>query len=210
MKTSVLVSGFAALCLLVTFAEAPRRHGDTKIFAASKDHISIAAMNKPTMLPGAIITNYRNKETGVTIPVVPAEDFSYLKFDLTKYLESDAITLNENEVMADVTEADYNCLKFDLSDYIFDSEFIADEIPELSVSEFEHLRFDVNDFTNTLDGEFTETTVLPLEEVKINNQTSFSAVDGKTDEYTYLKFKVSEYYKSANPFSDIQFELPEE
>jgi hypothetical protein len=51
------------------------------------------------MLPGVVITNYRNKDAAITVPAIPAEDFSYLKFDAAKYMETDAMNLKETEVL---------------------------------------------------------------------------------------------------------------
>jgi hypothetical protein len=207
MKTSVLISSIAALYLLVAFAETTRRHGEDKLNVASTENISIPTVKMATMLPGVVIKADRKKEAGFSIPVIPAEDFSYLKFDVTDYLEAEAINQDEAEVLPEAIEADYSYLKFNISDYT-DLELTGNEItellaienntisaPEPIVNEFEYLRFDVNDYISNSATETDEIGELPSE---------------PENEFGYLKFDVTKYYSSASLSSDEQFELPEE
>jgi len=211
MKTSVLISSIAALYLLVAFAETTRRHGEDKMNLASTENISIATVKMATILPGVIITADRKMEPGISIPAVPAEDFSYLTFDINDYLEAEAVNQDEAEVLPEATEADYSYLKFNISDFT-DPELSDSEItelpvnenitanistPELSVYEFEYLRFDVNDYISNSITEPAEIGELPLESESVN-------------EFGYLKFDVTKYYSPATLSSDEQFELPKE
>jgi len=209
MKTSVLISSIAALYLLVAFAETTRRHGEEKMNVASSENISLATVKMATMLPGVVITAERKKEASINIPVIPAEDYSYLKFDVNDYLEAEIVNTDEAEILPEAMEADYSYLKFNVSDYT-DSELTGDEItelpinennttislPETSVNEFEYLRFNVNDYINKNATGNTEIDELPLEVEPAN-------------EFGYLKFDVTKYYNSALS-SDEEFELPNE
>jgi hypothetical protein len=220
MKTSILISSFAVLCLLVTFAEAPRRHGEDKMNLTSTDNISIKTLEGATLLTGVVITADINKEADITIQVIPAEDFSYLNFDVTEYTNEVALSLDEAEVLPEATEADFSYLKFNVSDYTSDSEFNSDETAELPVTannaitipelvSFEYLRFDVNDYINSIETESTEIGELPIEEVKTENPAAKSVACETPIEFSYLKFDVTKYYSSSNQGSDEMFELPE-
>ena len=210
MKTSVLISSIAALYLLVAFAETTRRHGEEKMNVASSENISLATVKMATMLPGVVITAERKKEASINIPVILAEDYSYLKFDVNDYLEAEIVNTDEAEILPEAMKADYSYLKFNVCDYT-DSELTGDEItelpinennttislPEPSVNEFEYLRFDVNDYISKSAMETAEIGELTLEVEPAN-------------EFGYLKFDVTKYYSSSDLSSDEQFELPEE
>ena len=223
MKTSILISSVAALCLLVTFAEAPRRHGEDKMNSSSTDNISIAVMSRPTMLPGVVITADKKKEAGISVPDIPAEDFSYLKFDVSEYTKDEAVNLDEVEMLPEATETEFSYLKFNVSDYITDSELSVGEIaelpvyenntvynstPEPSISEFEYLRFDVIEYISNSGTEATGIGELPIEEIQALNQAEITPSGETINEFGYLKFDASKYYSSANMSSE-EFELPE-
>ena len=209
MKTSVLISSIAALYLLVAFAETTRRHGEDKLNVVTTENISIATVKMATMLPGVVITADRKKEAVIILPVIPNEDFSYLKFDTSDYSEAEAINQDEAEVLPEAVEVDYSYLKFNISDYTA-PELTGSEITELPVNEnnnsstpepveneFEYLRFDVNDYISNSVMEAEEIGELPLE-------------SEPTNEFGYLKFDVTKFYSSAALSYDEQFELPEE
>jgi len=210
MKTSILVSGFAALCLLVTFAEAPRRHREDKMNVASKDNISIEIAKKAIVLPGVAITNNGNNDAWITVPAIHASDFSYLKSDATEYMETDARNLEEPIVLPEASETDFSYLKFKISDFQTDSEFNGDELPvnennastisrlEPVVNEFEYLRFDSNDYTSACWTDSNEIGKLPLDEDKTGDPVQIRTPGETTDEFGYLKFEITKYYSSEN------------
>lgn len=223
MKTSLLISSFAALCLLVTFAESPRRHGEDKMNFTSTDNISVVTLNRATMLPGVVITADRTKKALITELLTPTTDFSYLKFDAAEYLETDAVNLDEAEVLPEAIEADFSYLKFNVSDFSMGTELTSDgieelpvnetsntniSIPELALNEFEYLRFDVNDYING--AEVAGIGDLPLEEAKNSDQSELAVPGEIKIDFGYLKFNVAKYYTSGNLSSEEQFELPEE
>jgi len=224
MKTTILISSFAALCLLVTFAEAPRRHGEKRMNSISTGNISILALNRPSMLSGVVITAHRKAETGILVPVNPDNNFSYLAFDVTEYMESESTNLDEAEMLPEARENDYSYLKFNTGTYRSDEEFTGDEIPELPVNEsnsadisapdpavndFGYLRFISNDFISNISSEAGQIGELPLEEVKTYKQDEIMAPDNASNEFGYLTFDVTKYYSLENGGSDAQPELPE-
>jgi len=209
MKTSVLISSITALSLLVTFAVTPRRHGEDKMNIGSTTDISIALENRATMLPGVVITPDRKKEAGVSVPVIPAEDFSYLKFEMSEYMDSDATSLDEVEALPETSEADFSYLKFRIDDYISGSELTGAEIEELPVNEFGYLRFDVNDYINNTGSENSGIGDLPESETG-TGEAEIAIPNEATPELNYLKFDVNKYYNAGNLSAVEVFELPEE
>lgn len=220
MKTSILISSIAALYLLLTFAEAPRRYGEDKMDLTSKDHITVVTTNKPIMLPGVVITPGKLTEYGVTLPDMVTEDFSYLEFDVKKYLESDALTPDNDEILPEASETDFRYLKFNSSDYVTDSEFTSDELTELPISEnstieitvseplvnkFEFLKFDVSDHISN-SGTIGD---LLLEEAKTGNRAESLVPGENTNKFGYFKFYVTKYIGSDILNAKEQFELPE-
>ncbi len=190
MKTSILISSFAALCLLLTFAEAPRRHGEVRMNKVTRENISIATVERAIMLPGVTITAYKNMETRGKIPDLPAEDFGYLKF-------------NVNNFTSDVALSGY-----EISELPENNNSVPNSSStELAANEFGYLRFDVNDYINKNGAE--EIRELPAEEAINLRETKISTPAETINEYTYLKFDVSDYYNPADQAYNDQFEVPE-
>lgn len=220
MKTSILISSFVTLCLLVTFAEAPRHHGEEKKNITSTENFSIKTIESVTMLPALLVAADLNSEANITIPVFAAEDFSYLEFNVTKYMEADANNPDVAEVLPEATKTDFSYLKFKVNDFITNSNFNMDEKDELPVSEnistlvpvpamYEYLRFDVNQYNNSAETEAAEIGKLLSQEVKTNNPAAISVTGETPTEFGYLKFDVTKYYSLSNLGTDEKFELPE-
>jgi hypothetical protein len=188
MKTSVLISGIAALLLMITFAEAPLRRESYRVSKSQNDEIAFIQVNGMMPLAKTNKPTLKKEASPVTIAVIPADDYSYLKFDVSDYISSDATVEAENE-MPESTVSDYSYLKFDVNEYMNNSEFTdseAIELPSQPVSEFEYLRFDVNDYYTAGEIETIETGV---------------------NEFSYLKFDVNNFYNAKNTGSE--YELPE-
>lgn len=181
MKTSILISSIAALCLLLTFAESPRHLSENKLRSASPDNISVVTVERPIMLPGVVITADIKNKTAIALWAFHTEDFSALKFDVTKYMEVCDINLNETEILPEAIETDYSYLKFNISDYTSESALTSVETNEFPVNEnntnavsslvpvaneFENLRFDVNDYIKNSITESPESGEMPLAESK--------------------------------------------
>lgn len=181
MKTSILVSGFAALCLLITFAEAPRRHSGDKINVAYTSNIAIPRIDRVTTLPGVYITADRKKEATVAVTVIHTDDFSYLKFNVNDFI-SDSQSSGDKTTELPVNE-----------------EYTAPALlPEPAVNQFDYLRFDVNDYIHKTWMEAEEAGGLSVAESET------------TDQFGYLKFDTNKYFSASGLCSEVQFELPEE
>jgi len=226
MKTSILISSFAALCLLVTFAEAPRRHGGDKMNSASADNTSIATVMRATMLSGVTVTADRKNQSINTLPAIPVEDFDYLVFNAAEYMETDAVNPEEVELLPEAIETDYSYLKFDVNNYSTDSEIPVDAFPEMPVNEnpnvsvlyepepvlneFEYLRFNVNGYMNNKGIQDDLLGELPLAETNIVEQGKLSSPLELTSVFGYLKFDVTKFYSADSLNYNNHFELPEE
>jgi len=181
MKTSILISGVASLCLLLTFAESPRHLRENKLRSESTDNISVVTVDRPIMLPGVVITADIKNETAIAFTAIHTEDFSTLKFDVIKYMEADDSRQNDAEILPEAIETDYGYLKFNISDYATESSQTSGEANELPVNEnntnavsssvpvaneFDNLKFDINDYIKNSTTETPEIGEMPLAESK--------------------------------------------
>jgi len=187
MKTSIIISSIAALLLMITFAESPSRRDVNKLNASSNDEISFIQING--LMPAsetkkAII---KKEASLVTLPSLPAEDYSYLKFDVSDYIAADA-NLDVYNEMPEIPVSDYSYLKFDVNEYSNNSEFTDSEAIELPVNEFAYLHFDVSDYYTA--GEIETITT-------------------GENEFSYLKFDVNSYYTPSVEDTESTYELPE-
>jgi hypothetical protein len=174
MKTSIIVSGIAALCLMITFAEAPRRHGEENMNVNSNNNISFVTVNMANMLPGVEVTSFRSKKNDIA---ASREDFSYLKFNSSNFEKA----ATETESMPEASEADFNYLKFDASKY-FEINPTA-EPKEMPVkSDLSYLKFDASKYSS-------------------NTETK-SAEELPGNEFSNLKFDVNKFYTAESSNMD--------
>ena len=188
MKTSVLISGIAALLLMITFAEAPLRRESYRESKSQNDEIAFIQVNGIMPLAKTNKPSSKMETSQVTLSVIPVDDFSYLKFNVADYMVTDA-DLESEDAMPEPPISDYSYLKFDVNEYMNNSEFTeseAIELPGQPVNEFDYLRFDVNDYYTAGEIETIETT---------------------ENEFSYLKFDVNNFYSEKSTGSD--YELPE-
>jgi hypothetical protein len=210
MKTSILISSVAALCLMITFAEAPIRLVNEKINSVSTGSFSYIPVTGSVTSP-VIIATKTKKEARLSAPTASASDFSYLKFNVSEFIDSDKPVSYESEDLPAPTEADYSYLKFIASDFSSDSEEMKD-LPEsenttngkvskeAATSEFEYLKFDVNSFTSS-----STIDELPVAE----SQSEISSKTNLTgNEFNYLKFGTDKFSNSDQVNSIEQVELP--
>lgn len=216
MKTSILISSFAALCLLVTFAEAPHRRGKNNMTAAPTENITFTTANSVIMLSGPVIAAERKNTSTVTVPAA-TDDFSYLKFNVNNYMEADVANPEVIGNLPEAIETDFSYLKFNVSDFNSVAGLNNSEITELPEDEintinpfenvpvanqFNYLRFDVNNYISQSGTEGGGIGELPAEELLQNEDA-----ETRTD-FRYLKFDVTKYYIPENQSSEVQFELP--
>jgi hypothetical protein len=189
MKTSILISSFAALCLVITFAELVNRRSADKNNATTNDMISIVPVNKVRIAPEHKVSLNQMKATAEIIPVLPAEDFSYLKFNVSDYMEVATIASTEPEVLTALPEPDCAYLKFGVNDYTDNTGVVSFGDIELPVNDLEYLRFDVENYSHsTFD--------------------LFETMDLPADNFSYLKFRASEYIYRSELEAGVIGELP--
>lgn len=154
MKTSIIISTIAALSLLITFAEVPHRHrNDNMNIASDHNTILVESEHRVSMLPGVVITPNTKNADKIDISAIPAEDLSYLKFDVTNFMQS--------ENLFETVEIDFSYLKFDVNNFISNLEESNEEMMPLgkndtntivtpipAINSFDYLRFDVTKFIN--------------------------------------------------------------
>jgi helix-turn-helix protein len=200
MKTSVILSTLAALCLIITFAESPKHQNTQANNTISVDHISYISANLTAANSEAKLSSNSGKETTVknndqvsyeeNEPTV--NEFDYLKFNVIDYATTESVETPETPV----NEFEY--LKFNVNDYTTN---VSDETPETPANEFEYLKFNVNDYTTKVSDETPETQVNEFEYLKfnVNDYTTTESVETPetpANEFEYLKFKVNDYTNS--------------
>lgn len=82
------------------------------------------------------------------IDELPATNMDYLRFDLKKYIDG-----KNTEITELPAETAYGYLRFDINEFISISNADNFELPE---SDFEYLRFNVNNYTGSEAKEITE------------------------------------------------------
>lgn len=179
MKTSIIISTIAAVCLMITLAESTiNRDSQNKKETLYSNILYMPANN--------FIAKTEVKWSSITKTNVSAKtkvngnnDFSYLKFDVADYSEADEVAVEVN----DLKSLDY--LKFNLNDYTATDN---DETFESPANEFDYLKFTVNNCPAT------------------NNADSPESVESPINEFDYLKFDVCKY-SSDDLGSDQDVEL---
>ena len=189
MKTSILISGLAALCLVITFAKTTTRLSADKNNANPTDQISFVPVYMVRTVPVHKVTLCIEKTSFETTPVLNTEDFSYLKFNIADYMEKDARATIEPGLLPAFSDSDLSYLKFDANHYLDLTEASSFETIELPVNDFDYLRFDVNHYILT-------------------NTSSFETMELPSDNFNYLKFRVSEYIERNEMEAGIIGELP--
>jgi len=189
MKTSILMSSFAALCLMITFAESPSRRTIHNNNAVTSNEISyVTVYSKNMSNTNNYITSRENTATEKRT-TVESNDLSYLKFNVADYVAPE--TNDEFEIApsntADNINLDY--LKFDILNYKISTDEITFELPEMSLNDFGYLKFNINSFTNGDDNDLNKITDLP------------------SDEFSYLKFKANKFSGNSADIKTLD-ELP--
>ena len=213
MKTSIIVSTFAALCLMITFAETPNRRIDENNNVPSISNYSYSPTN--LVYAGSVINSAASTEKKIAdkTAVPSAADLSYLKFDVDGYM-------NENEM---VTEAyawnSFDYLKFDVNNYTAADEAVSYEAIELPANDFEYLKFNVNKFIPGDESNPAEITELPVDETSYmkfdvgkfmtdDDSNSSEISELSVDEYSYLKFDVTKYTDQNTTEANNLCEMP--
>lgn len=209
MKTSLLVSSFAAMCLMIIFAESPYSFNAENNNAPLVNNISYIPANKVIAVPPTNKTEKAGVKTNVTL----VEDFSYLKFNVAEHIKE-----NEPATEADA-ENSFNNLKFDVTNYSECDKTASFEEMVLPVNEFENLKFDVTKYNTNTDLTSPAEIELPVNELqhlkfdirKYSGNTELTlpdAVELPVNEFEYLEFNVARYTDKDELNSDNINELP--
>ncbi len=189
MKTSILMSSFAALCLLITFAESPSRRTIHNNNAVTTNEISYVTVYSKNMSNTSKYISCSENTAVDKKTVAENNDLSYLKFNVADYLEPE--TEDEIEIAPSNTTDNKNLdyLKFDILDYKVSTDEITFELPEMPLNDFEYLKFDINSFTNGDENDLNKIT------------------DQPSDEFSYLKFNANKFSGNSADIKTLD-ELP--
>jgi hypothetical protein len=189
MKTTILISSFAALCLMISIAESPSRSGAEKSIIVPGNRISLVPASNPHTFQGNKLSpGTANSTVGLT-HVSEAKDFSYLKFKIANFIEKDDDASAESGVITTLPEPDCSYLKFDVNNYKDNTAVGSLEGYELPESDFANLRFDVEYYEE-------------------KNSESFETMDLPGDNFRYLKFDVRDYFVESDMGAGVFGELP--
>jgi len=223
MKTSIIVSTFAALTLMVTLVEVSTRHNAENNNVTSVSNYSFLPASLVSAEPAMKSSASSRKESTVKTSLPSAEDLSYLKFDVADYLNDEHMATEVNN------ENSLEYLKFDVNEYTSSDETASYESIELPVNEFDYLKFDINDDTSSNEAASYESIELPVNEFEylkfdVNEYTSsdetasYESIEFPVNEFEYLRFDVNEYpsdetasYESiellVNEFEYLRFDV---
>jgi hypothetical protein len=213
MKTSIIVSSFAALCLMLTFAESPSRRTTENIYASTVSNISYIPAIKANAKPSNKVSASVKSEAVTRKANEIVDDFNYLKFNTADYNFDNK---NTSEVNAEDT---FEYLKFDVNEFNKNNEFTSADAIELPLNDTEYLKFNVNDYIKNDEAASFETLELPVnnfEYLKFNVQNFITADEINSveieslpvEEYSYLVFNVNDYTSLDNTDSGNFRELP--
>ncbi len=141
MKTSHIIITLASMFVLSGIAIANSQNIISLTGKGAEEFNQIT--NTVTNEDGDNVTTEKRKPKSNTLdnsnPIPSMEaDFSYLKFDVSKYITEGV----ENEI-SELPESSFDYLKFDVNTFTESNSISLDELP---ANEFEYLQFNVNDF----------------------------------------------------------------
>ncbi|MEI8046527.1 MAG: hypothetical protein WCI92_04040 [Bacteroidota bacterium] len=203
MKTSVLIPTFAALCLLVTFAEKPRHKSaeNSNVSLVSSFYFSPDKFVYEEPVLNSSVVKAQNAHTKRAENT--KECFGYLKFDLADYKDN-------TEMLTEETAGNsFEYLKFDVSRYTDNTKPMVPDESGMPENEFANLKFDVSEYNGTAALMPYDKIELPEDEFEylkfdvnkfiVNDETNAAETMGlPADEFSYLKFDVNKYSSQIN------------
>lgn len=190
MKSNILISSFAALCLMLTISEVPNHTTSEKSFAFSANPFSYFPVKNSSPVSEKKLTIITSAETSANANLTQIEDFSYLKFDVSEYVEDYEKFQPETDEPSVYTQSSFDYLKFDVSDYVKNDVSNSTEPAALLEKDFDYLKFDVSKFTDN----------------NSSNQDEASEINSK--EFDYLKFDANKYSSQSATLPDDLNEFP--
>lgn len=212
MKTSVLISSFAALCLLITFAESPmRRFADNNTNPDSYSYFP-ASTKQFTAIPEN--TADMPAVSSVSDNTLKIHDLSYLKFSVSDYMEP--VSANPGEAVDLPENSDFGYLKFNVAEYSNETatedsdlgylKFNAADYSETDASlpeepDYSYLKFNVADYSPEATSEEPDLSFLKFKVADYSTETPSEEPD-----FSFLKFNVADYStETASEVPDFSF-----
>ena len=219
MRTSVIISSIAALCLMTSFAElSDKSRSDINSATSQINCPNVSAGETSALYTETYNTSERKNEANTSASPNKDNDFSYLKFDVADYSKTGAPVMDVPMAMPSKSDSDFPYLKFDVNRYNSNGTLTEDSSLALplnentpadatsattSLNEFEYLKFDISKFSGQNASSELQVTNEPAGmQTSGNELNSTSARDCE-----YLKFDV-DYYSSPSTNNPNREELP--
>jgi hypothetical protein len=174
MKTTILISSIAALFLIMTSAVAPTYRSTDNRETAYFSSANFIPVGNNAVESGNTASFSFKKISANSSSDKEANEFDYLKFNVSDYINNDDAEILNNEIAFDY-------LKFDVTKFAESSAFAHDDEIELPEQDLSYLKFNTNKFIQ--DDNSNESSNLP------------------TDEFSYLKFDVNKF--TTNPTDNM-------
>jgi hypothetical protein len=205
MKTSIIISTIATVCLMITVTENPMNRDAQNNTNTLFSNISYLPTNTVATKTEVMLPAITTENIAASTRAYLNEDFSYLKFNAANYTEKG----RENAEVND--EKSFEYLKFDVTKYEDNNRTTSVETIEMPVKEFDYLKFDVNDYTPTVN-ESIELPVNEFENLKFNVNNyriadNDESLETPANDFDYLKFDVNKY-SCNDQATDQEAELP--
>ena len=202
MKTSIIVSSAAALCLMITIAENPANRN-----SVNENSVAVSLLSNFTGDNSIVISpvtySINTRVIHEAYQSANNTDLSYLEFDVTDYMNEEEMVTSANE------ETTFDYLKFNPADYSTDAESGSADEMELPENDFGYLKFDVNAYSDASDeGTFDYLKFNVADYISDENFSSAEEIELPVNDFEYLKFDVNSYTNSESA-SEIT-ELPED
>jgi len=205
MKTSIIISTIATVCLMITITENPMNRDAQNNTNTLYSNISYLPTNTVSTKTEVMLPAFTKENIASSTKVNVNRDFSYLKFNAADYTEASGEKAEVND------EKSFEYLKFDVTKYEDNNRNTSVETIEMPINEFDYLKFDVNDYNPTVN-ESIELPVNEFENLKFNVNDYTTAdndqsLESPANDFDYLKFDVNKY-SCNDQVTDQDAELP--
>ena len=192
MKTSIIISTIAAVCLMITFSENTINRVSQNNTNTLYSNISYLPANNLIAIPEVKWSDIIKADVSAKTKVNANKDLSYLKFDVADYTEADEAVAEINELQS------FDYLKFDVNKYEDENGITFGESNEIPVNQFDYLKFNLNDYTATDIDETIETPVNEFDYLKFDLNKYRATENDETietpvNDFDYLKFDINKY-----------------
>jgi hypothetical protein len=168
---------------MLTIAEVPSRLNNEKSVSFSANPFTYLPLKNSVEVDGKELSAKLSVETNTKRELLPTDDFSYLKFDVSDYVsnyEAFQIAMDEPSPYNQQT---FDYLKFNVSDYVKNEGFNTLDSIDSQEKDFNYLKFDVTKYAATENQEEAKADdnerfgYLKFEATKFNSQEATAAGD---------------------------------